>query len=95
MPDHNPAPPPVAKKRRTNIQLLNTTIAVYSGKGVGDALAALTANMKVYEGIKLSQILDAVYQQGKKDGAREVVEGFEKMASKISYRNPGQPKKRK
>lgn len=49
-------------KRRTDIQLLNTTISVYSGKRVADALAEISVNMNLYQGVKLSQILEAVYE---------------------------------
>jgi|HubBroStandDraft_2_1064218.scaffolds.fasta_scaffold109060_2 hypothetical protein len=82
-------------KRRTDIQLLNTTISVYSGKRVADALAEISVNMNVYQGVKLSQILEAVYEQGKKDGARSVFEALDGVRATIPHRNPGQPKKRK
>jgi hypothetical protein len=84
-----------SNKRRTDIKLVNTTIAVYSGKRVAEALALITDRMKLFEGVKLSQILEAVYDQGKKDGARAVFEAVDAVKSQIPHRHPGQPKKHK
>jgi len=39
--------------------------------------------------------VDALYQQGKKDGARDVFEAVDGMKKTIKHRNPGQPKKPK
>ena len=95
--DPNPeAPKPIVKKsRRTLIPLLKTKIAIYAGSKVADALAVVSGDMKIYQAVKLTQVLEAVYKQGKRDGAREVVEAIDAAKEKISYRNPGQPKKRK
>ena len=38
---------------------------------------------------------EAVYKQGRKDGAREVFEQMDGLKPRIPYRNPGHPKKRK
>lgn len=89
----NPAPEKKPRGVRTDIALIDTTIAVYAGKRVSEALNELTSNMTIYHGVKLSQILDAVYTQGKKDGARAVSESFQKMMKEIPHRNPGHPKK--
>lgn len=75
--------------------LLDRTIAVYAGTRVAEAFREITFDMDVYEGVRLSQLLDALYQQGKKDGAREVSDAFHGLMDKIPHRNPGQPKKRK
>lgn len=87
---------PTKQKRRTDIRLLNTTIAIYTNsQKVADALFEISHDMTVYHGAKLSQIMEAVYAQGKKDGAREMAELIDAAKEKISYRNPGQPRKRK
>lgn len=80
---------------RTNITLLDTSVAVYAGTKVAEALKEVTFDMDIYKGVRLSQVMDALYQQGKKDGARDVFDGVEEMKKKIKHRNPGQPKKPK
>jgi hypothetical protein len=80
---------------RTDITLLNRTISVYAGARVAQAFREITLGMRLYEGVRLSQLLDAVYQQGLKDGARRVSEQFQDMMDSIPHRNPGQPKKHK
>jgi hypothetical protein len=71
------------------------TISVYAGVRVGTALQEVTADMDLYKGVRLVQLLEAVYQQGTKDGARNVRDSFDKMMGKIPHKNPGQPKKKK
>jgi hypothetical protein len=97
MPPELPFTPLPKKPRgvRTNINLLDKTIAVYAGKRVSEALTELTDKMTIYHGVKLSQILDAVYAQGKKDGARDVFDRMEDLKRAIPHRNPGHPKKHK
>jgi hypothetical protein len=51
-------------------------------------------DMDLYRGVKLAELLETVYQQGKKDGARTVFEEIDSVKKRIPYRNPGQPKKR-
>ncbi len=62
---------------------------------MAEAFREITFDMDVYAGVRLSQLLDALYQQGRKDGARDVYEKFHGMMDLIPHRNPGQPKKRK
>ena len=80
---------------RTNITLINKTIPVYAGRRVSEALSELTDKMTIYHGVKLSQILDAVYAQGKKDGARGVFDQLDGLKRAIPHRNPGHPRKQK
>jgi len=80
---------------RTNIPMSTGIVPVYAGVHVAHALHEVTKNMDLYQGVKLTQILEAVYSQGKKDGARKVGESFEKMMLEIPHNNPGQPKKKK
>jgi hypothetical protein len=89
--------PAVKKPRgvRTNITLINKTIPVYAGKKVSEALTELTDKMTIYHGVKLSQILDAVYAQGMKDGARGVFDQVDGLKRAIPHRNPGHPRKQK
>jgi hypothetical protein len=50
--------------------------------------------MDIYHGVRLSLIIDAVYKQGKTDGARDAYEAIQDAIAKVPYRNPGKPRKR-
>jgi hypothetical protein len=85
-----------AKYKKNLIPMKGKTVAVYATPKISSAFAAVTEEMTVYQGVKLVQILEAVYEQGKKDGARLA---FEKLGEKIKeaeklvpHHNPGQPK---
>jgi len=80
---------------KTSITLSNRTVNIYAGARVAQALHEVTEGMDLYKGVRLSQLFDAVYKQGTKDGARIVRDAFEKMMDKIPHKNPGQPKKKK
>lgn len=73
------------------------TVKVYASPKVGEALRELTAEMKLYQGVRLGQVLEAFYAQGKKDGAREAFAQVDKgnAAAKklVPHRTPGRPKK--
>ncbi len=55
--------------------------------------------MTLYQGVKLSEILEAIYEQGKKDGARTAFETLKAKTREaenlVPHRNPGQPKKKR
>lgn len=55
--------------------------------------------MTLYHGVRFAQILEAVYTQGQKDGARNVFGELDKKIKEaqkvIPHRNPGQPRKSK
>jgi hypothetical protein len=80
---------------KTLVPLADTNISVYAGVRVAHALHEVTTDMDLYKGVRLSELLEAVYEQGKKDGARTVSESFQNMMREIPHKNPGQPKKRK
>lgn len=80
---------------KTLVHLPKQDVSVYAGVRVSNALSEVTHNMDLYQGVKLAELLEAVYQQGKKDGARGVKDSFERMMKQIPHQNPGQPKKRK
>ena len=80
---------------KTLVPIANGHIPVYAGPRVAHALHEVTADMDLYKGAKLGQLLAAVYQQGKKDGARIVRDSFETMMKSIPHLNPGQPKRKK
>ena len=47
----------------------------------------------MFEGIKLLDIVEAVYVQGRKDGARAVFEEIDDLKREIPHRAPGRPRK--
>jgi hypothetical protein len=81
---------------RINIALVGSEqISVYAGKQIRDALSEISSDMTLYHGVRLAQVLGAVYVQGKKDGARDVFEQVDGLKSGVSHRNPGQPRKKR
>lgn len=71
--------------------------AVYTSPRVADALEKIIREATVYEGVKLLQICEAFYLQGKKDGAREVFEeqeqAFARLKRQIPHQKPGRPRR--
>lgn len=86
----------VPRSVRTDVQFSETRIVpVYFGTEVAHALRAVSEDMDIYRGVKLGQLLEFVYDQGKKDGARFVFDSVDELKKVIPHRNPGQPKKLK
>jgi hypothetical protein len=79
---------------KTLVPLSDSSISVYAGVRVAHALHEVTTDMDLYKGVRLSELLEAVYEQGKKDGARTVSESFLFMMRDIPHKNPGQSRKR-
>ncbi|MBA6063435.1 hypothetical protein [Pseudomonas mosselii] len=79
------------------IPLGTQDVAVYATPKVSKALEEVTEDMTLYHGVRLAQVLEAVYNQGQKDGARNaigVLEGaIAEAKGDIRHRNPGKPKK--
>lgn len=69
-------------------------VAVRTSPKTARALEEISETMPLYEGVRLVQVLEAVYDQGRKDGSREVIEGFERVAATIPHRAPGRPRSR-
>lgn len=53
-------------------------VKVYAGKKLGRALDDVQEDMSLYQGVRLAQVIEAVYKQGVKDGS--------------GGRNPGRPR---
>lgn len=70
-------------------------IAVYATPKVSKALEEITEDMTLYHGVRLTQIIEAVYMQGQKDGARNAIGTLEKAIAvakeDVPHRNPGKP----
>jgi hypothetical protein len=90
-----------AKYKLIKIPTKSAEIAVYASPRIGQALEDIRAKNDLYEGVRLLQILEAVYAQGKKDGAREVFDNLDNshasmmtsLKKAIPHRNPGRPRK--
>ena len=83
-----------AKYRKFNIDLPDGPLTLYGGTAVLSALDEVTMDMTIYKGVRLSQVLKAVYEQGRKDGRREIIDSFEKVRKSVNYLPPGRPKGR-
>ncbi len=82
------------KYKKIEVKLPKETLALYAGKKVRDAIQEVTTGMNLYKGVRLGQVMEAVYEQGLKDGRREIIEQFEgKIKDKVNYLPPGRPKK--
>ena len=92
----------MAKKPRyvvVPIPLKKDEVKVYASPRIAEAFKDVAMDMNMYKGVKLMQLLDAVYQQGKKDGARLAFESIDvqvREAKKgVPHQNPGRPRKKK
>ncbi len=82
------------KYKKIEVELPRETLTLYAGERVREALAEVTTNMNLYKGVRLGQVMQAVYEQGLKDGRREIIEQFEdKIRDETNYLPPGRPRK--
>ncbi len=85
--------------RTIPLSLKRGEVAVRASPRTADALEEIGARMSVYEGVRLIQVMEAVYEQGRKDGAREVFDqldtGLTAVKKQIPHRTPGRPKLRR
>lgn len=96
MSDSVPPKPKTPRYVRTVVTLPgDKKVSVYASKRIRDALTEVSSKMTIYHGVRLSQVLAAVYEQGKKDGARTVFDTVDGLKRTISHRNPGQPQKKR
>jgi hypothetical protein len=70
-----------------------STLTLYAGSKVLSALAEVTMHMNLYKGVRLAEVLKAVYEQGMKDGRREVIEKIDVIKKETKYLPPGRPRK--
>jgi hypothetical protein len=82
-----------SKYRKIKVDLPRGELALYAGKRVSEALIEVTTDMDLYKGVRLGQVMDAVYQQGLKDGRKEVITQLDQLKESINYLPPGRPKK--
>ena len=85
--------------RTIRVQTPNESIAIYTSAGIARAFEELAPSMNLYQGVRLGQLLEAAYRQGKKDGVRvafdKVAEHFDAAKKAIPHLPPGRPRKKK
>ncbi len=96
--DIQPAKSKGKPRQVKNIIPLGTQeVAVYATPKVAKALEEVTEDMTLYNGVRLAQVMEAVYLQGQKDGARKAIGSLEQALAEakegVRYRNPGKPPK--
>jgi hypothetical protein len=62
---------------------------------VRSALREVTTDMDLYHGVRLGEVLEAVYEQGMKNGRAEIIEQMDAIKGKANYLPPGRPKKKR
>lgn len=84
--------------RTIKITFRGSPVSVYASARTADALKEIEKDMGLYHGVRLHQVLEAVYKQGKKDGALDAFEELDKgltaVKRAIPHRRPGRPRKR-
>lgn len=86
-----------ARYKITVVPLKNSDVKIYASPKVASALAELARDLTFYQGVRFSEIVDAVYEQGKKDGARAAFTAVDTQVIEarklIPHRLPGRPRK--
>ena len=83
----------LAKYVNTRIRLHGGVVDIYASPKIATALKELTDSMDLYHGVRFFDVLEAAYEQGLKNGRRDVIEQIDEMKKTIKYLPPGRPKK--
>lgn len=78
--------------RTIRIPVKREQVAIYTSPRAADALAEIVAKASLYEGVRLTQVMEAVYLQGRKDGARSVFEQIDGVKRVTPHQRPGRPR---
>ena len=85
--------------RTIKITIKGSSVSVFASARTADALTEIETDMSMYHGVRLHQVLEAVYKQGHKDGARDAFEEVDKslgaVKKLIPHRRPGRPRTRR
>lgn len=82
------------KYTKLEVTLSTKPLILYAGQKVAAALHEVNILDKtIYEGVRLGQVMEAVYEQGLKDGRREVIEKIDAIKGQTNYLPPGRPKR--
>lgn len=88
----------VPRNIKNVIPMGDKSVNVYASPTVSKALQEVTDDMNLYHGVRLGQLLEAVYLQGQKDGANnafsQLDEKLKEAKNSVPHRNPGKPKKK-
>jgi len=88
-----------AKYKKFDVHLPAGPLRLYASPKILAALEEVTTDMDLYDGVRLSQVMKAVYEQGLKDVRKEVIDKFDKQLEGVkkhtNYLGPGRPKKPK
>jgi hypothetical protein len=72
-------------------------VAIRTSARRADALEKIIGEMTLFDGVKLYDIMESIYLQGRKDGARAAFEAIDKnvaaVKKEIPHRPPGRPRK--
>ena len=79
------------KYNKIDIQLAEGPLVLYASPKILTALQEVKTDLDIYKGVRLAEVLKAVYEQGRKDGRREVVERFDASKEGLKYLPPGRP----
>ena len=96
---HDPGKLKGAPRNKKNVlDLASEKIAIYASPRISAAMEEIVGDMTLYNGVRMLQVIEAAYTQGKKDGARAVFDDMEKRIKDsqklIPHKNPGKPKKK-
>jgi hypothetical protein len=87
------------KYQVTLVPLKSEDVKVYASPRVAAALAEVKNSLDLYHGVRLSQLLEAVYVQGRKDGASAAFEAIDagvlQAQKAVKHKKPGRPRKKK
>jgi len=73
--------------RRHDIDMPNLgTVPVYASVKVGRALEEVEEDMTLYKGVRMAQVMEAVYEQGRKDGRSQVFEALNESTTELEKR---------
>lgn len=91
-------PKGAARNKKNILELNSGQVAVYASPRISNAMEEIVGDMTLYNGVRMLQVIEAAYIQGRKDGARNVFEDMESRLQEsqklIPHKNPGQPKKK-
>jgi len=83
--------------RAIQLALPDTDVTVYAGARTARAMTELMEDMNLYSGVRFAQVAKAIYEQGLRDGRRQVFEHIDKgiedvkQDPQLRHRNPGRP----
>jgi hypothetical protein len=81
--------------RLVPVELPRSGAKIYANAKVRRALEELSESLTLYHGVRFAEVAEAIYEQGRVDGRREVFEFVEegRKRPELKNRNPGRPRK--